>query len=179
MDCAQLSWFVSDDCGVKLLTDGQGPETHTLTPTAGGQQKLPVQPAARHRWTRLLAQAHVHPAGTGRSYLGGHGGKPGGSRPGLLSLKPEGSRSGLEVTAGGGHGSPVQCSCLEGLTDRGAWQATGRGPQRGRLGGVTQQAPAHLAEPEGLAVSCRSQARIGEARVPLPRSLIPPRIPRD
>ena len=25
---------------------------------------------------------------------------------------------------GGGHGNPLQCSCLKNLMDRGAWQAT-------------------------------------------------------
>ena len=31
---------------------------------------------------------------------------------------------GLERPPGGGHGNPLQCSCLENPMDRGAWQAT-------------------------------------------------------
>ena len=47
--------------------------------------------------------------------LGDTAGRPGGSRPGpVLSLKPEGSRSCLEVTAGGGHGSPSRPVFLPG-----------------------------------------------------------------
>ena len=35
-----------------------------------------------------------------------------------------GSISGLGRSPGGGHGNPLQYSCLENLMDRGAWQAT-------------------------------------------------------
>ena len=35
-----------------------------------------------------------------------------------------GSILGLGRSPGGGHGNPLQYSCLENLTDRGAWQAT-------------------------------------------------------
>ena len=31
---------------------------------------------------------------------------------------------GLGRSPGGGHGNPLQCSCLENPMDRGAWQAT-------------------------------------------------------
>ena len=31
---------------------------------------------------------------------------------------------------GGGHGNPLQCSCLENLKDRGAWRATVHGVTR-------------------------------------------------
>ena len=31
---------------------------------------------------------------------------------------------GLEISPGGGHGNPLQCSCMENPLDRGAWQAT-------------------------------------------------------
>ena len=30
----------------------------------------------------------------------------------------------VNVFPGGGHGNPFQCSCLENLTDGGAWRAT-------------------------------------------------------
>ena len=32
-----------------------------------------------------------------------------------------------ERSTGGGHGNPLQYSCLENSTDRGAWQATAHG----------------------------------------------------
>ena len=38
-----------------------------------------------------------------------------------------GSIPGLGKSPGGGHGNPLQYSCLENSTDRGAWQATVRG----------------------------------------------------
>ena len=38
-----------------------------------------------------------------------------------------GSIPGLERTPGGGHGNPLQYSCLENLMDRGDWRTTGHG----------------------------------------------------
>ena len=38
-----------------------------------------------------------------------------------------GSIPGLGKFPGGGHGNPLQCSCLENSMDRGAWWATVRG----------------------------------------------------
>ena len=35
-----------------------------------------------------------------------------------------GSIPGSGVSAGGGNGNPLQCSCLENPMDRGAWRAT-------------------------------------------------------
>ena len=40
---------------------------------------------------------------------------------------------GLGRSLGAGHGSPLQCSCLENSMDRGAWWATGHGVD-GHLG---------------------------------------------
>ena len=37
---------------------------------------------------------------------------------------------GQEDPPGGGHGNPLQYSCLENPTDRGAWWATSMGSQR-------------------------------------------------
>ena len=34
-----------------------------------------------------------------------------------------GSNPGLGRSPGGGHGNPLQCSCLENPMDRGAWRA--------------------------------------------------------
>ena len=38
-----------------------------------------------------------------------------------------GSILGLEISHGGGHGNPLQCSCLENPVDREAWRATVHG----------------------------------------------------
>ena len=38
-------------------------------------------------------------------------------------LREEDYTPGLGKVPGGGHGNPLQCSCLENLMDRGAWQA--------------------------------------------------------
>ena len=39
-------------------------------------------------------------------------------------LRDAGSIPGSRRSSGGGHGNPLQCSCLENPMDRGAWQAT-------------------------------------------------------
>ena len=38
-------------------------------------------------------------------------------------VKDTGSVPGLGRSPGGGHGNPLQCSCLENSMDRGAWWA--------------------------------------------------------
>ena len=43
-----------------------------------------------------------------------------------------GSIPGLERSPGGGHGTPLQYSCLENPLDRGAWQATVHGVTKSR-----------------------------------------------
>ena len=42
-------------------------------------------------------------------------------------VRDTGSILGSERSPGGGHGNPLQHSCLENPTDRGAWRATGHG----------------------------------------------------
>ena len=42
-------------------------------------------------------------------------------------LRAAGSIPGSGRSPGEGHGKPLQCSCLENLIDRGAWQATVHG----------------------------------------------------
>ena len=49
-------------------------------------------------------------------------------------VRDSGSILGLGSSFGGGHGNPLQYSCLEKPTDRGAWQATVLGLQRVRHG---------------------------------------------
>ena len=48
-----------------------------------------------------------------------------------------GSVPGSERSPGGGHGSPLQYSCLENPLDRRAWQATVHGSQRVNMTEVT------------------------------------------
>ena len=42
-------------------------------------------------------------------------------------VRDEGSIRGSGRSPGGGHGNPPQYSCLENLTERGAWRAAGHG----------------------------------------------------
>ena len=42
-------------------------------------------------------------------------------------VRDGGSIPGSGRSAGGGHGNPLQYSCLENSMDRGAWQATSHG----------------------------------------------------
>ena len=51
-------------------------------------------------------------------FLGGSAGKKSAHNAGDL-----GSTAGLGRSPGGGHGNPLQCSCLENPMDRGAWRA--------------------------------------------------------
>ena len=44
----------------------------------------------------------------------------------------EGTNPGLGRFPGGGHGNPLQSSCLENLMDRGAWWATVHGATKSR-----------------------------------------------
>ena len=39
-------------------------------------------------------------------------------------VRDAGSVPGLGRSLGGGHGNPLQCSCIENPKDRGAWRAT-------------------------------------------------------
>ena len=41
---------------------------------------------------------------------------------------------GLGRSPGGGHGNPLQYSCLENSMDRGAWQATVHGVEKSQTG---------------------------------------------
>ena len=47
-------------------------------------------------------------------------------------IKDEGSIAVLGRSTGGGHGNPLQDSCLENPMDRGAWRATVRGVSKSR-----------------------------------------------
>ena len=60
-------------------------------------------------------------------FPGGSDGKETTSNAGDLGLTPWLGRS-----PGGGHGNPLQYSCLENPVDRGAWQATVHGVTKSR-----------------------------------------------
>ena len=47
-------------------------------------------------------------------------------------IRDSGSIPGLGRSPGGGHGNPLQYSCLENPTDRGAWWATIHRAAKGR-----------------------------------------------
>ena len=48
------------------------------------------------------------------------------SPPANAEVRDSGSIPGLGSSFGGGHGNPLQYSCLEKPTDRGAWWTIGR-----------------------------------------------------
>ena len=50
--------------------------------------------------------------------------------PNAGGVKDTGLISGSGRSLGGGHGNPLQYSCLENPMDRGAWRATVQGSQR-------------------------------------------------
>ena len=52
-------------------------------------------------------------------------GFPGGSagKESIYNAGDPGLIPGLGISPGGGHGNPLQCSCLENPMDRGSWQA--------------------------------------------------------
>ena len=47
-------------------------------------------------------------------------------------IRDVGSTPGSERSPGGGHGTPLQCSCLENPRDRGAWPVTVHRAAKGR-----------------------------------------------
>ena len=53
---------------------------------------------------------------------------------------------GLGRSPGGGHGNPLQCSCLEDPLDRGAWQATVSGVAKSHIG-LSDSAQTHARTP--------------------------------
>ena len=63
-------------------------------------------------------------------------GFPGGSdsKESACSAGDPGLIPGLGRSPGGGHGNPLQYSCLENSTDKGAWWATVRGVSKGKTG---------------------------------------------
>ena len=65
--------------------------------------------------------------GTSRDFPGSSAGKESACNAGDL-----GSNPGLGKYPGGGHGNPLQYSCLENPMDRGAWQAVVHRSQRVR-----------------------------------------------
>ena len=63
-----------------------------------------------------------------QGFLGGSDSKESGCSVGDLCLIP-----GLGRSPGGGHGNPLQYSCLENPTDRRTWQATVHGVAKRQL----------------------------------------------
>ena len=59
----------------------------------------------------------------------------------MLSVGDPGLISGSERSPGGGHGNPLQYSCLENSMDREAWWATVHGVRRVRHDLVTTPPP--------------------------------------
>ena len=92
----------------------------------------------------------------------------------------------VRKTPGGGHGNPLQCSCLENPKDRGAWWATVRGVEKEldtteRLG-TDRQTHGHEERQQNarfpslslpLSSPCRVRAQWAGSCLPLRKSAIP------
>ena len=104
------------------------------------------------RWLWRESHGHVRPSAPGtKSWLllglpGGSAGKE--STP--SNAGDLGSIPGWGRSPGGGHGSPLQCSCLENPTDRGAWRATVHGAAQSQ---TRLSDEAHRLQTAGLACS--------------------------
>ena len=75
----------------------------------------------------ILAYITSQAAYPSLGFPGGSDGKESACNAGELGLI-----SGLGRSSGGGHGDPLQYSCLENPMDRGAWRATVHGVKRVR-----------------------------------------------
>ena len=89
--------------------------------------------AAYHHSVSLIPKRRPIPAYSSRfsvyvDYQGFPGGTSGEEPPASAGdIRDLGSVPGWGRSPGGGHGHPLQYSCLENPMHRGAWQATGRG----------------------------------------------------
>ena len=66
------------------------------------------------------------------------------SKESVCSARDWGLTPGLGRSPGGGHGSPLQCSCPENPMDRGAWRLAVHGEQRVRHACVANTRAHHL-----------------------------------
>ena len=73
----------------------------------------------------------------------------------VADIRDPSSIPGSERSPGGGHGDPLQCSCLENPVDRGAWRAAGHGVTESAQARTLQQQPSRLF-PCLLSPVCRS-----------------------
>ena len=116
------------------------------------------------RWLWRESHGHVRPSALGtKSWLllglpGGSAGKE--STP--SNAGDLGSIPGWGRSPGGGHGSPLQCSCLENPTDRGAWRAAVHGAAQSQ---TRLSDEAHRLQTAGLACSLWGERPAG---LPLP-----------
>ena len=89
------------------------------TQEPGGQQSTGLQ-RVRHDWETSLSLSHFM-----RGFPGGASGK---NLPANVGhVREAGSIPGSGRSPGGRHSNPLQYSCLENPTERGAWQATVHG----------------------------------------------------
>ena len=69
-------------------------------------------------------------------------------------IRDSDSTYGSGRSPGGGHGNPLQCSCLENPVDRGAWRATVRGVAESDMTEETKHAHFTLALFQQFTSSC-------------------------
>ena len=110
-------------------------------------------------------------------YLMAKGSFPGGSdgKASAYNAGDLGSIPGLGRSPGEGNGNPLQYSCLENPTDRGAWQATVHAvpKSRTRLSDFTFSCHRAQALEHGLS-SCGTQVQLLHDMWDLPRPVIEP-----
>ena len=101
-----------------LISSPPGDQTHvSMSPTLAGrcfttsatwEAHMPLYTRPNPQNAQVTLEVRNLPANTGE-------------------VRDVGSTSGLGRCPGGGHGNPLQFSCLENLVDRGAWWATAYG----------------------------------------------------
>ena len=95
--------------------------------SVGSQSLTPLSDCAKQKCT-LFCNSFYPQLQYSMGFPGGAGGK----EPACECSRGErlGSSPWVGSSAGGGHGSSLQCSCLEKPVDRGAWRATVQRSQR-------------------------------------------------
>ena len=108
-----------------LVPRGAGVEPAFRMPSQLGSQLQVIETKAG---LREAAAGHGRPQGRGVAWIGpwaSHGAQVVKNLPARAGdIRDAASIPGSGRSPGGGHGNPLQCSCLENPTDRGAWRAT-------------------------------------------------------
>ena len=105
-----------------LLSEGSGTALVGWGWASAKRVSLPCQPERAERISREGSSDHIY-----APFPGGSDGRGSAYNAGDLVAIPGSGRS-----PGGGNGNPLQYSCLENSTDRGAWRTTVHGVTKSR-----------------------------------------------